>query len=45
MAEDRNMGGRGKMRGPRVRNRTSDPQSRGERRLCVTCFCVRKQPC
>lgn len=36
-------GGRGE--GPRVRKETSDPQSRGERGLCVGCFCVGEPPC
>lgn len=31
--------------GLRVRKRTSDPQSRGERRLCVGGFCMGEQPC
>lgn len=37
-------GGRGGER-PRVRKGTSDPQSSGERRLCVGRFCVGEQPC
>lgn len=42
--EDQREEGRGR-EGPRVRKGTSDPQSRGERRLCVGCFCVGEQPC
>ncbi len=38
-------GERGGGEGPRVRKGTSDPQSRGERRLCVGRFCVGEQPC